>query len=95
MKYQDLFSLKNKKKKNLECRLLQILLGALRVKVVSSRSVYPTTLFWVGLVLYALSQYLIVHIRFPETEHCSSFNQRKRVCVCWGGGGGGGGGGRG
>ena len=31
MKYQDLFSLKNKKK-NFECRLLQILLGALRVK---------------------------------------------------------------
>ena len=29
MKSQDLFSLKNKKK--LECRLLQILLGALRV----------------------------------------------------------------
>ena len=34
MNYQDLFSLKKKKKKkNLECRLLQILLGALRVKV--------------------------------------------------------------
>ena len=32
MKCQDLFSLKNKKKKNLECHLLQILLGALRVK---------------------------------------------------------------
>ena len=33
MKYQDLFSLKNKKKiKILECRLLQTLLGALRVK---------------------------------------------------------------
>ena len=31
MKYQDLFSLKNWKKKN-KCRLLQILLGALRVK---------------------------------------------------------------
>ena len=31
MKCQDLFSLKNEKKK-LECRLLQILLGALRVK---------------------------------------------------------------
>ena len=31
MKYQDLFSLKNKKKKFFECRLLQILLGALRV----------------------------------------------------------------
>ena len=35
MKYQDLFSLKNKKKKKikiLECRLLQTLFGALRVK---------------------------------------------------------------
>ena len=33
MNCQDLFSLKNKKKKNnFECRLLQILLGALRVK---------------------------------------------------------------
>ena len=31
MKCQDLFSLKNKKKKFFECRLLQILLGALRV----------------------------------------------------------------
>ena len=31
MKCQDLFSLKNKKRK-FECRLLQILLGALRVK---------------------------------------------------------------
>ena len=36
MKYQDLFSLKNKKKKKkkeqkLECRLLPILLGTLRV----------------------------------------------------------------
>ena len=30
MKFQDLFSLKNKK--NLECHLLQILLGALRIK---------------------------------------------------------------
>ena len=30
MKYQDLFSLKNKKK--IECPLLQILLGALRIK---------------------------------------------------------------
>ena len=31
-KYQDLFSLKNKKKKKiLECRLLQILLGSLKV----------------------------------------------------------------
>ena len=41
MKYQDLFSLKNKKKKKkkkkkiqiVECRLLQILLGALRVEI--------------------------------------------------------------
>ena len=40
MKFQDLFSLKNKKnnkkkkkKKKLECCLLQILLGALRVNV--------------------------------------------------------------
>ena len=31
MKYQDLFSLKNIKIKILECHLLQILLGALRV----------------------------------------------------------------
>ena len=31
MKYQDLFFVKNKKNKNLECRLLQILLGALRL----------------------------------------------------------------
>ena len=34
MKCQDLFSLKNKKKKKkFECRLLQILLGALRVNI--------------------------------------------------------------
>ena len=33
MKYQDLFSLKNKKMKILASHLLQILLGALRVKV--------------------------------------------------------------
>ena len=33
MKHQDFFSLKNDKKKNLDCRLLQILLGALRVKM--------------------------------------------------------------
>ena len=33
MKFQDLFSLKNKNK-NLECHLLQILLGALRVNKV-------------------------------------------------------------
>ena len=32
MKYQDLFSLKKFKKKK-KCRLLKILLGALRVKV--------------------------------------------------------------
>ena len=32
MKYQDLLSLKNKKIKILESRLLQILLGALRIK---------------------------------------------------------------
>ena len=32
MKYQDLFSLRNKKIKNLEPGLLQILLGTLRVK---------------------------------------------------------------
>ena len=32
MKCQHLFSLKNKKKKSFEFRLLQILLGALRVK---------------------------------------------------------------
>ena len=31
MKCQDLFSLKNKKKNNLECHLLQILLGALSI----------------------------------------------------------------
>ena len=64
MKYQDLFSLKKKKKKKkkekIECRLLQILLGALRVKIVlfdfwfygpvntgscRAHSVYLTTLF--------------------------------------------------
>ena len=34
MKYQDLFSLKNKIKiKSLDCRLLQIWLGSLRVNV--------------------------------------------------------------
>ena len=33
MKCQDLFSLKKKKKENLECRLLQILLGTLRVNM--------------------------------------------------------------
>ena len=32
MKYEDLFSLKNEKLKTLECRLLQTLLGALRVR---------------------------------------------------------------
>ena len=32
MKCQDLVSLKNKKKKKLECRLQQILFGALRLK---------------------------------------------------------------
>ena len=32
MKCLDLFSLKNNKKKKFECRLLQILLGAFRVK---------------------------------------------------------------
>ena len=32
MKYQDLFSLENKNIKVLECRLVQILLGVLRVK---------------------------------------------------------------
>ena len=37
MKCQDFFSLKNKKKK-LECRLLQILLGALRVNCVLIRN---------------------------------------------------------
>ena len=36
MKYQDLFSLKNKKIKILECCLLQILLGALRVNCFAS-----------------------------------------------------------
>ena len=42
MKYQDLFSLKNKKKnKILEFRLLQILLGALKIKI-SSRVVSPS-----------------------------------------------------
>ena len=38
MKYQDLFSLKKKK---IKCRLLQILIGALRVK----KSHYKTCLF--------------------------------------------------
>ena len=37
MKYQDLFSLRKKKMKILDCRLLQILLGALRVKVIGVR----------------------------------------------------------
>ena len=35
IKYQDLFSMKNKKKK-LECLLLQILLGTLRVNLYDS-----------------------------------------------------------
>ena len=44
MKCQDLFSLKNeKKKKKFVCRLLQILLGALRVKVGSLYIVHSVT----------------------------------------------------
>ena len=42
MKYQDLFSLKNKKMKILDCRLLQVWLGALRVDDTNSPNViYP------------------------------------------------------
>ena len=43
MKHQALFSSKDKSKE-LKCRLLQFLFGALRVKKIEKRAMYPYTL---------------------------------------------------
>ena len=59
MKYQDLFSLK--KKKNLECGLLKILLGPLRVKLCHSLANWITTVLSTSLektFLFCLAFYL-------------------------------------
>ena len=50
MKYQDFFSLKNKKIKIVECRLLQILIGALRVN--RSKTVFLLDFLFVSSVCF-------------------------------------------
>ena len=45
MKHQDLFSLKDKRKK-IKCHLLQILYGALRVKLYDRHTKYIAYLFY-------------------------------------------------
>ena len=60
MKCQDLFSLKKKEKEKIECRLLQILLGALRVKVTQYLGKKKKDIFWCKIILnYHLSYHLI------------------------------------
>ena len=70
MKYQDLFSLKNKRN-ILECHLLQILLGALRVKILHQLEQY----IFVTLYTNSADDKLMIFFLFYPENRLSHFIQ--------------------